>query len=223
MDARLDSPDAPGSGSLLERAFSTAVGGAGEEDTHAGVLDAAYELFCRQGIQRTTMEDVARRAGLSRITVYRRMRSKETLVEQVMLREFRRYFQQFLVDIRRADTVEDRVVVGFVSSLRAVRTNPLIEGLMATEPQLLVPSVLGEGGHTLAVVGQFLAGQLRHEQSAGTIAATLDVDLVAELMVRMSTSLLLTPSERIDLDDDDQLGEIARRFLVPMLELPVAR
>jgi AcrR family transcriptional regulator len=164
------------------------------------------------------MEDVARRAGLSRITVYRRVRSKETLVEQVVLREFRRYLDQFLLDIGQAKNVEDRVVVGFVSSLKAIRSNPLIEGLMAAEPELLAPSILGEGGHTLAMVGQFLAGQLRREQSAGNVSNAVDVDLVAELMVRVSTSFLLTPSERVDLDDDTQLAEIARHFLVPMLQ-----
>jgi TetR/AcrR family transcriptional regulator, repressor for uid operon len=203
--------------SLLERAFSSAVDGAAEEDANGDLLDAAYELFCRQGIQRTTMEDVARRARLSRITVYRRMGSKETLVEQVMLREFRRYLDQFLVDIGKADTVEERVVIGFVSSLRAIRGNPLIEGLMTVDPDALVPSVLGEGGQTLAAVGQFLAGQLRREQAAGHVAKEVDVELVAELMVRMSSSFLLTPSQRVDLDDDAQVGEIARRFLVPML------
>jgi TetR/AcrR family transcriptional regulator, repressor for uid operon len=203
--------------SLLERAFSEAVDGADVESADAAVLDAAYDLFCRQGIQRTTMEDVARRARVSRITVYRRVRSKEVLVEQVVLREFRRYLDQFLVDVGRADTVEERVVAGFVSSLRAVRSNPLIEALMSAEPQLLGPSILGEGGQTLAIVGRFLAGQLRREQRAGNVSRAGDVDLVAELMVRVSTSFVLTPSEHVDLDDDGQLEDIARRFLVPML------
>jgi TetR/AcrR family transcriptional regulator, repressor for uid operon len=191
--------------------------GADVENADAAVLDAAYDLFCRQGIQRTTMEDVARRARVSRITVYRRVRSKEALVEQVVLREFRRYLVRFLVDVGKADTVEERVVAGFVSSLMAVRSNPLIEALMSAEPQLLGPSILGEDGQTLAIVGRFLAGQLRREQRAGNVARAVDVDLVAELMVRVSTSFVLTPSEHVDLDDDGQLQDIARRFLVPML------
>ena len=62
------------------------------------------------------------------------------------------------------------------------------------------------------------AGQLRREQRAGTIAATVDVEVVAELMTRLSCSFLLTPSHVIDLDDADELRQMARRFLVPMLE-----
>ncbi|GAA1816438.1 TetR/AcrR family transcriptional regulator [Actinomadura chokoriensis] len=207
--------------SVLERAYTDAVEQVDDKDeTRTRVLDAAYEQFSRLGIQRSTMEDVARRAGVSRITVYRRFATKDALVEHVVRREFRRYFDQFLLDIGRAETAADRVVLGFVSSLRAIRRNPLIGGLIATEPDLVVPSMISDGGRTLATVRQFVAGQLRHEQRAGTVSADLDIDHVAELMVRISASFLAIPSHLVDLDDDEQLAALARRFLVPMLDPP---
>jgi hypothetical protein len=110
-------------------------------------------------------------------------------------------------------------VVGFVSSLRAVRSNPLIGSILAAEPDVLVPSMIADGGRTVATVRRFLAGQLRREQEAGNLAGDLDVDLVAELMVRISASFLAIPSETVDLDDDDQVAAVARQFLVPMLGL----
>ncbi|GAA4062315.1 TetR/AcrR family transcriptional regulator [Nonomuraea soli] len=207
--------------SLLERAYFDAVEQVGDPDElRTRILDAAYEQFCRIGIRRSTMEDVARLAKVSRITVYRRFDTKDTLVEHVVRREFRRYFDRFLIDIEQADTAADRVVLGFVSSLRAIRDNPLIGGLIVTEPDLLVPSMMADGGQTLATVRQFVAGQLRREQRAGHVSDDLDVDLVAEMMVRISTSFLAIPSAIIDLDDDTQLAAVARRFLVPMLEPP---
>ena len=175
------------SGSLLERALAEA-GVAVEDDAHAELLDAAYELFCRHGIQRTTMDDVAKAAGLSRITVYRRLSSKEALVEQVVLREFRRYLDQFLLDIAPARTAEERVVLGFVSSLRSIPSNPLIGGLMVAEPQALVP-MLERTGRTLETVSRFVAGQLRREQAAGHVAPGVDVDLFAG-MVREATDVV---------------------------------
>ncbi|SEF24479.1 DNA-binding transcriptional regulator, AcrR family [Amycolatopsis pretoriensis] len=207
-----------GSESLLERAYADATEQVDEsDDVRARVLDGAFEQFCRMGIQRSTMEDVARRAGVSRITVYRRFATKELLVQQVVQREFRRYFDRFLIDIRAAETVADRLVVGFVSSLRAFRSNPLIGGLMEVESNLLVSALTGDGGGTLAVVRQFVAGQLREEQRAGHVSGDLDTDLVAEMMVRVSASFLTIPSALVDLDDDKQLADVARRFLVPML------
>ncbi|MES9537385.1 MULTISPECIES: TetR/AcrR family transcriptional regulator [unclassified Actinomadura] len=204
--------------SMLESVYVEAVEQVDDVDeTRSRVLDAAYAQFCRMGIQRSTMDDVARRAGVSRITVYRRFATKDALVEQVVRREFRRYFDRFLVEIEQAETAADRVVLGFVSSLRAIRGNPLIGGLIATEPDLLLPSLIGDG-RTLATVRRFVADQLRREQRAGNVSADLDTEYVAEMMVRISGSLLAIPSHIIDLDDEDQLAALARRFLVPMLE-----
>ncbi|TDC59565.1 TetR/AcrR family transcriptional regulator [Actinomadura sp. GC306] len=204
-----------GQESLLERAYTDAVEQVDEMDeTRASVLDAAYEQFSRMGIQRSTMEDVARLAGVSRITVYRRFVTKDALVEQVVRREFRRYFDRFLTEIKQAETAADRVVLGFVSALRAIRSNPLIGGLSAAEPDLLMASTISDDGRTLAIVRQFVAGQLRREQRAGNVSPDLDIDFVAEMMVRVSGSFLAIPSELIDLDDDEQVSALARRFLV---------
>jgi TetR/AcrR family transcriptional regulator, repressor for uid operon len=205
--------------SFLVGALAAVVDGVVEDEdaTSGRILDAAYEVFCRIGIQRSTMEDVARLAGVSRITVYRRFATKATLVDQVVRREIRRYFDEFLVEIEQARTTADRVVLGFVSSLRALRRNPLIGGLMAADPNALVPSTIGDGGRTLATVRAFVAGQLRREQEAGHVSTEVDVDVVAELMVRVCSSFLVIPSHLIDLDDDEQLAKLARQFLVPML------
>ncbi|MEU3793960.1 TetR/AcrR family transcriptional regulator [Streptomyces fructofermentans] len=210
-----------GSPSMLELAFNEAVSGSEPADgVSVRLLDAAHDLFCRMGIKRTTMADVARLAGVSRITVYRRFATKEALVEQVVRREFRRYFDQFVVEIRAARTVADRVVLGFVGSLRAIRHNRLIGGLMAVEPDALVPSMTGDDGRTLLTVRQFVAERLRREQLAGHVAGGVDVDLVAEMMVRVSASFLVFPSHLIDLDDDVRMSAVARQFLVPMLGPP---
>lgn len=210
------------SDSVLDRAFAEAADQTGDDhdEVTTRVLDAAFEQFCRMGIRRSTMEDVARRAGVSRITLYRRFASKDALVEQVVRREFRRYFDQFIVDVRGAETVADRVVLGFVSSLRAIRGNPLIGGLIDAEPDAVVPSMTTDGGRTLAVVRQFVAGRLRREQQAGNVARDVDVDVVAELMVRVSASFLVIPGQVVDLDDEEQVRAVARRFLVPMLGPP---
>jgi hypothetical protein len=108
-------------------------------------------------------------------------------------------------------------VAGFVSALRAIRSNPLGVVLLRADPVTAGFALFGPSGHNHAVVRRFVAGQLRLEQRAGHVAADVDTDLVAELMVRVSASFLLTPSDLVDLDDERQLADVARRFLVPML------
>ncbi|WP_020110006.1 TetR family transcriptional regulator [Nocardia sp. 348MFTsu5.1] len=210
--------------SLLERAFTEARECSANTDaTRTRLLDAAYEQFCRTGIQRSSVEDVAKRAGMSRITVYRRFATKDALVEHVILREIRRYFDQFRIDITGAETAADRLVVGFVSSLQAFRSNPLIGSLIATEPNLSVGAMVGDDGRMLAAVRQFVAGQLRREQLVGNIAEDLDTDLTAEVLVRISASFLTIRSHVVNLDTEEELVAVARQFLVPMLRLPPER
>ena len=204
---------------LIAQAFSDAVVGIDETDrSRAKLLDAARDLFSRYGIQRTSMEEVAKRAGLSRITIYRKFDTKDALVEQVLIREFRTYFSQFLEDVRGADSVAERLVIGFVSSLRSIGRDSIIGRLLDAEPEMVVGSIIGDGSEVFDIVREFVAGQLRREQAAGTIADTLDAELVAEMLVRVSASFLTVPSQIVDLDDDEQLAAIARQFLVPMIE-----
>ncbi len=203
---------------LIAQAFSDAVVGIDETDrSRAKLLDAARDLFSRYGIQRTSMEEVAKRAGLSRITIYRKFDTKDALVEQVLIREFRTYFSQFLEDVRGADSVAERLVIGFVSSLRSIGRDSIIGRLLDAEPEMVVGSIIGDGSEVFDIVREFVAGQLRREQAAGTIADTLDAELVAEMLVRVSASFLTVPSQIVDLDDDEQLAAIARQFLVPMI------
>lgn len=205
---------------MVERAFSGALTLApvDEDEISVRILDAAFAHITAHGFQRATMDEIARRAGVARITVYRRFATRDVLVERVCRREFQRYFGQFLLDIARAQTAADRVVAGFVSSVRTIRANPFIRRLLDPDDDAAAALMVSDHGRTLDVVRQFVAAQLRREQAAGTVAAALDVDRVAEVMVRIAASFLIFPSHVVDLDDDAQLAGIARDFLVPMLD-----
>ncbi|MBD0023847.1 TetR family transcriptional regulator [Gordonia pseudamarae] len=211
---------APIETSLLHRALTGA--GAPPEASAVGdptqikLLDAAREVFCRVGMQRASMEEVARLAGVSRVTLYRKFATKNALAEAVVTREFRHYFRIFREEVTAAPTAADRVVFAFVSSLRTVRGNPLIASLLVTEPQQLIGAA-DVAARMVASVARFVAQQLRSEQAAGNVPDTIDVDVTAEMMVRISMSFLTIPSLTINTDDDGQLADIARRYIVPML------
>jgi len=196
----------------------------GEEPDHdelsVRILESARSLFARFGPGRTTIDDVARAADVSRITVYRRFSTKDELIEAVVRGEFQRYFDRFQLDIAECTTVADRVAVGFASSLLYIRKNDLIRAIMTAEPGEFISSILGDRGTTQTVVRTYVANRLREEQTANNLPANVDADLVAEVMVRLTTSFLLTPSALIDLDDAESLKNVARIALVPLLQLP---
>ena len=161
---------------------------------------------------------MARRAKAARITVYRKFETKDALVEQVILREFQRYFVRFAAEVQGCATIAERVEVSFASSLRAFRENPLLANLLENERDSVVGSLIGQDGQMIAAVRRFVAGRLAAEQRAGHLHADLDIDLLAEMFVRICASYLTIPTDLVDLTDDAALRGIARQLLVPMLD-----
>ncbi|MEV2243342.1 TetR/AcrR family transcriptional regulator [Streptomyces sp. NPDC049970] len=180
------------------------------------ILDAAREQFTTFGLRRSTVDDVAKRAKVSRVTVYRRIGNKDSLVSACLLREYRR----FVVDVDEAvaalPTVEDRLVAGFVAVLRHIREHPLVGGLLRLEPEIMLPFLTLESGPALVAIRGYLADRLRSAQLAEGRPET-DQTPVAELMVRITVSFLLNPVSCFELDDDEQVGAFARRYLVPLI------
>ncbi|MFF0692279.1 TetR/AcrR family transcriptional regulator [Streptomyces tendae] len=187
-----------------------------EDPTARRILDAALEQFTVFGLRRSSMDDVAKRAGVSRVTVYRRFGTKDTLVEQTLLRENSRFFQRLDQAVAALPTMEERVVEGFVVALRHTRAHPLFGGLLRLEPEVVLPYLTVHGGSSLAATVDYLTGHLRRAQQADGRPGD-DPRPVAELMVRVAVSFLLNPASCIEMDDEDQARAFARRYLAPLL------
>src|SRR3954470_10029901 len=108
---------------LLARALDTAVEPP-DDAVSERVLDAALELAAASGIRNLTMDDVARRAGVGRMTVYRRFGDKASLVEALSTREGRRCLEQLDAAVDLEDPVADQIADGFVATLRIAREHP---------------------------------------------------------------------------------------------------
>ncbi|MEU7892589.1 TetR family transcriptional regulator [Nonomuraea sp. NPDC049152] len=179
----------------------------GSDSANERILDAAYERFLAFGVRRTTVDDVARQAGLARITVYRRFARKNDLVHGVMLRELRRFLRDFERAVAPLPTAAEQVVEGFAVTLRVVRGHSLLARLLVTEPETILPHLTTGAAPYLAVAREFVAAHLDSP----------DAEAIAEMFVRVSLSFLLTPSSAIPLETDDQARAFARRHLVPFL------
>src|SRR3954447_17318759 len=111
----------------------------GEDATFDRIATAAFEVFAEYGIRRATIDDVSRRANVSKMTVFRRFQNKQGLVEVVIAREIRRGMAELDSAWEREDTLEQALVEGFEFVGRFVRGHPLFERLLRTEPEVLLP------------------------------------------------------------------------------------
>lgn len=188
----------------------------GEDAVFDRVAAAALEEFTDHGIRRTSIEDVARRAGVSRMTVFRRFENKQGLVDVVIAREVRRGMEELDLLWEGAETLEDRLVEGFAFAGRYVRHHPLFEGILRREPEVLLPPLTIDGGPVLGLYRSLIASRLQAEVDAGR-AETSDVDGVAEVIARLAISMLLTREGNMTLDDPDSVLRLVRLVLLPML------
>lgn len=189
----------------------------GEDATVDRVAAAAFEMFAEYGIRRATIDDVARRAGVSKMTVFRRFQSKQGLVGVVIAREIRRGMAELDRVWEREQTLEQRVVLGFSFAVNFVRGHALFDRLLRSEPEVLLPLLTIDGTAALALYRELIGQRLRTEVRAGR-AAPADVDQAAEVLARLAISLLLTREGTITLDDDETIVALVRNVLLPMLE-----
>jgi AcrR family transcriptional regulator len=192
----------------------------GEDALVDRVVAAALGEFAEHGIRRTTIDDVARRAGVSRMTVFRRFKSKQGLVEVVIAREVRRGMEELDLLWEGAETLEERLVEGFAFAGRFARGHPLFDRLLRSEPEVLLPLLTVDGGPVLELYQSLIAQRLQAEINAGR-ARTSDIDGVAEVIARLAISLLLTRDGTITPDDPDTLARLVRLVLLPILQPPL--
>jgi AcrR family transcriptional regulator len=153
-------------------------------DTAARILDATLATMADHGIARLSLEDVARRARLSRQTVYRYFPSKRELLDATVLREEQVFIANMIKAAGRHRDLEPALRAAIEAALRTGQAHALLNRLLATEPNSLVALVTTDRGPVLSAARQaleeILAGWLPRAPKA---RLTMAADAVARLLV----------------------------------------
>lgn len=172
------------------------------------ILDAVRELVGEFGARRMTVDDIAERAKVARITVFRRFESKENVITLTIQREQLRLLSQFETTAREASSLRDCLAQIFVLTIQSARTSPLFKRLIATEPQtLLVGYPSGGDPSPWAFARDYLAGLIITRGAAEGIVCD-EPELIADILAHQIVSYSLLPT-MLDLDDPVQLRHLA--------------
>ncbi|MBU3063302.1 TetR/AcrR family transcriptional regulator [Nocardia sp. NEAU-G5] len=194
-----------------------------EDRNQTTVLDAALLAFLDFGIKRTSMVEVARRGGLSLATLYRRFAGKSDLIQAVGLRQARGFIDEVDAAVQRQidsdATAEDQIVELFVAFVHGLRGNRLLDRLLKTEPEIVLPYLTVRGAPVIELGRDYLAEFIVRLQREGKLPHYDPLPL-AEMVARNSLSMALTPQTVIPLDDDAALRRFARDHVVPGFRIP---
>jgi AcrR family transcriptional regulator len=184
------------------------------------ILRAAAEEVAAVGLRRTTLTDVARRAGVSRMTVYREYGDAPTLWRSLLTEEISAVVaaadQAALAAARNG---RERLVTAVIEAVRRLAGHPLVTRVLELDPELILPFVVDRLGS-----GQQLAVARLHEMLEAGIAdgsiQDCDVAAASHLLLLLAQSFVF--SARIEPEGTDAAAVTAelRRLLDGYLRAP---
>lgn len=170
------------------------------------ILAATYACMARWGIGKTTVEDVAQEASLSRATVYRTFPGgRDELIREAIAWEIGRFFQRLADSVAYARGFEEVVELAILHAHRQVREHELLQRLLVTEAERLVPTLTVETGRFIPLIAAFVEPYLAREQLRDGVT----VEDAAGYVARMVVSHINAPG-RWDLDDPGQVRDLVR-------------
>jgi AcrR family transcriptional regulator len=133
------------------------------------LLDAVRECVLAVGVRRTTATDVARRAGVSRMTLYRRFPDIQSMIAALMTREFTGLVRDAAGAHESLSPARARIAAGAVEGAQRICANPLWQRIIDVDPELLLPYVTQRLGGVQEAGLAIIAAQLRAGQADGSV------------------------------------------------------
>jgi AcrR family transcriptional regulator len=192
------------------------------QDTAAArqrLVDAAEACIDQFGLAKTTLEDVARRAEVSRATVYRYFANRDELMLAVLIRDLDRSreheLDEFLEGATDPASFGDGLVDAAVYLLSAIRNSPKLQLLLQREATGFSSTIAGASEALFRGWIDDVAPYLAHAQMSGLLRDDLDAAETAEWVLRVILSLLMIEGPHHHSLDEER--RLIATFVVPAL------
>ncbi len=175
------------------------------------IIDGTLTCLARHGTAKTTVDDIAREAGVSRATVYRVFPGgRDQMLAAVVDTEMARLFSALGVRLGTAPTLKDALVDGIVEASSRIRNHAALAYLVANEPELVLAHLaFDESDRLLTTASGFAAPFLARWMSAA------EAERVAEWATRIVLSYAIAPSPHTDLSDRVDAEHLISTFVMP--------
>ena len=184
------------------------------------MLRACYACMLDFGVTRVTLADVARRAGVSRMTIYRRHADLPSLLATVLREELNHALARSLSALPEPLDARGRAAQGLATVTLAVADHPLMRRMLDVDPESLLPLIVDRLGSTQRLAREHLASLLRAGMAGSGGDGSIrdgDPDLLALTLVIAAQSFVF--SQRVVRATDprafDELRLLADSYLAP--------
>ena len=176
------------------------------------ILEATFSCVARYGLGKTTIEDAAKEAGVSRATVYRYFPGgRDELINEVIRWETARFFIRLAEAVAGARDFAQLLEEALLFAHEAVEEHEVLQKVLETEPERLLPTLTVESDRIRPLISAFLVPHLERERAGRAI--TVDSAAACEYVARMVLSFIGAPG-RWDLTDRAQVATLVRTELL---------
>ncbi len=176
-------------------------------EPQASYLDAARACILDVGWRRATLTEVARRAGVSRMTIYRAWPDMPSVLGDLMTREWSEVVAQAVAAADEAcgesATAADRIVAEVVGTVSSLRENELFVRIVELDPHLLLPYLLDRRGRSQQAIAELTAGRIREGQADGSVREG-DPVAMARALLLAAHGFVLSAHTMVDDEVDEQ-------------------
>ncbi len=168
------------------------------------IVDAAIRCFQRYGPQRTSMNDIADEAGISRRTLYRQFDDRPALVAEILDRRLSELHASVVAHLATYDDIEAALIEGSLFSVEAGESDDLVAEIVRHEHAGTPERFLLRVNDSIAArVLESWSVVLGHGRAQGRVRTGLSNTRAVELIMTVHTVALLR----------DDLGRDGRRAL----------
>ncbi|MBJ7458751.1 MAG: TetR/AcrR family transcriptional regulator [Thermoleophilaceae bacterium] len=159
-----------------------------ETATRQKILDAATQCVANVGLRRTTLTDVAKAAGLSRMTIYRHYGSVEEILQDLMTSEFNSLIHDAIAfdpEDSAREVTRKEIVTSAIDALDKLTSHPLFVRLLAADPELLLPYMTQRPGRFQQHAEEILTAALAAGKSSGAVRRDDPSRMAASMILAM--------------------------------------
>ncbi|BBY14068.1 TetR/AcrR family transcriptional regulator [Mycobacterium marseillense] len=180
-------------------------------DTRELIVESAFACFGGQGLQKATIVDIAKRAGVSRSTIYEYFSDKAAIVEACAEHASERFYREMSKAMDRGSSLEDKLCAAAVFVTQARR---VIASEKYFDEDAISLLLTKDAAVLLRECVEFFSPYLSAARLTGEVRKDLDVEAAGEWFARILFSLFSTPSSTLDMDDPDVAAEFVRAHVV---------
>ncbi len=185
----------------------------------ARIVEAAASCVDRFGLTKTTVEDVAQEAQVSRATIYRYFRDRDELMLEVLLTDLDasmdRPVSDFFAPLDTPKDLATAIVDLATAVLHAIREDPKLHHLLERDSPGVSATISGASRALFTRSAEELVPHLTVARERGLVRPHVDVDDAAEWILRSILSLLIVEGPAPHDPDDER--RLLDQFLIPVI------